>query len=144
MHGYGDLAMGLTIRLDITEYCIASTCQYDDLSTDRRTIPKSTKADRASHVSMLCRLQQIHLGSFPTEEAAARAFDAEAVRLRGPDTYTNFPVPTQIHQVAVPEEEPAQPSRYIALYHCTAGGMFVLHHPFCDVCAHFPASRLYS
>ena len=36
-------------------------------------------------------LQQIHLGSFNTEEEAAQAFDQEAIRLRGPGTFTNFP-----------------------------------------------------
>lgn len=36
-------------------------------------------------------LQQIHLGSFNTEEEAAQAFDQEAIRLRGPATFTNFP-----------------------------------------------------
>lgn len=36
-------------------------------------------------------MQQIHLGSFNTEEEAARAFDQEAIRLRGTATYTNFP-----------------------------------------------------
>ena len=36
-------------------------------------------------------LQQIHLGSFSTEEEAAQAFDREAIRLRGSQTFTNFP-----------------------------------------------------
>ena len=39
----------------------------------------------------LCCPQQIHLGSFSLEEEAARAFDRIAIRLRGPNTFTNFP-----------------------------------------------------
>lgn len=48
--------------------------------------------DPAAAASRPCLLllQQIHLGSFNTEEEAARAFDQEALRLRGPGTFTNF------------------------------------------------------
>ena len=34
--------------------------------------------------------KSLHLGYFPTEEAAARAYDREAIRIRGPSTRLNF------------------------------------------------------
>ena len=57
-------------------------------------------------------LQQIHLGSFNTEEEAAQAFDQEAIRLRGANTFTNFPSTTYLANSADSDHDAsAQPRR---------------------------------
>lgn len=54
-------------------------------------------------------VQQIHLGSFNTEEEAAQAFDQEALRLRGPGTFTNFPAENYLGSEGNPSAAPQKP-----------------------------------
>lgn len=56
-------------------------------------------------------LQQIHLGSFNTEEEAAQAFDQEAIRLRGANTFTNFPSNTYLNGKVEKDDITAQPQK---------------------------------
>jgi hypothetical protein len=51
----------------------------------------SSKGDRFRAQMCLGKGQVLHLGVFDTEEEAARAFDAKAIELRGPNAHVNFP-----------------------------------------------------
>lgn len=69
---------------------------YNSLQSAKQCV--STEA-RHSHPACIARRfgvragsKPVHIGYFDSQQGAARAYDQEAIRLRGPNTSLNFPI----------------------------------------------------